>query len=56
MSSSISGLRKGTRIRLATLGSYDGNVYSVAADAEVQALGASPCVTGGCRTNAGRSP
>jgi len=43
---SVSGLRKGTRIRLATLDSYDGNVYSVAADGGSGA-GSFSTVTGG---------
>jgi transglutaminase-like putative cysteine protease len=43
---SVSGLRKGTRIRLATLDSYDGTVYSVAADGGSGA-GSFSAVTGG---------
>jgi hypothetical protein len=43
---SVSGLRQGTRIRLATLDSYDGSVYSVAADGGSGA-GSFSAVTGG---------
>ncbi len=42
----VQGLQKGTRIRLATLDSYDGTVYSVAADGGSGA-GSFSAVTGG---------